>query len=194
MRRTCRTLGVSTAIDQLIGDARLSPRFLRPPATVPILASMTTYQIDERVLAESPTAVVRATVGVADMGAFVGPAIGAVAQALAGQAMAPAGRPFARFHPRGCQEFDVEAGFVTAAAITSAGRVQASSLPGGPAAVLTFLGPYAEMEPAYGALAEWVAQRGGHVAGDPWEVYFSDPAQQPDPHTWRTEIVMPFDV
>ncbi len=67
-----------------------------------------------------------------------------------------------------------------------------STLPGGPAAVLTYIGPYDEMEAAYAALAEWVARSGGEPTGDPWEVYFSDPAQEPDPRRWRTEIVMPF--
>jgi len=155
---------------------------------------MKTYQIEERVLPASPTAVVRAGVLVADMGTFVGPAIGTVARTLAEQGMAPSGPPFARYHPAGAARFDVEAGFATATVVSPAGAVEASSLPGGPAAVLTFVGPYDEMEPAYAALAEWVARRGGRVAGDPWEVYFSDPVREPDPRTWRTEVVMPFEV
>lgn len=67
-----------------------------------------------------------------------------------------------------------------------------SSLPGGPAAVLNYIGRYDEMEGACGALAEWVARSGGHPAGNSWEVYFSDPSREPDPQKWRTEIVMPF--
>ncbi len=137
---------------------------------------METYRIEQRQVTECHTAVVRATVTVSDMGGFVGPAIGTVAQALAQQRLEPIGPPFARYHRTGGQEFDVEAGFATAAG------------------VLTYLGPYDEMEPAYGALEEWVARRGGRVTGDPWEVYFSDPAQEPDPRAWRTEIVLPFEV
>ena len=48
------------------------------------------------------------------------------------------------------------------------------------------------MAPAYQALASWVSSHGGEPAGDPWEVYFSDPASEPDPATWRTEIVQPY--
>jgi effector-binding domain-containing protein len=48
------------------------------------------------------------------------------------------------------------------------------------------------MAPTYQALVSWVGEHGGELAGDPWEVYFSDPAREPDPRRWRTEIVMPF--
>ena len=64
-------------------------------------------------------------------------------------------------------------------------------LPAGPVAVTMHIGPYDAMEPAYAALASWVGDRGGQLAGDPWEVY-SDPEQRPDPSTWRTEIVQPY--
>ncbi|HEX2857533.1 MAG TPA: GyrI-like domain-containing protein [Propionibacteriaceae bacterium] len=153
---------------------------------------METYQIDQRQLTECHTAVVRSTVTVSDMGGFVGPAIGTVARALAQQRVAPSGPPFARYHRTGGQEFDVEAGFATPGEVSASGDVRASTLPGGAAAVLTYLGPYDEMEPAYGALEEWVARSGGRPSGDPWEVYLSDPSKEPDPRTWRTEIVMPF--
>jgi effector-binding domain-containing protein len=43
-------------------------------------------------------------------------------------------------------------------------------------------------------LAEWIVRNGGTPASSPWEVYFTDPAEEPDPQKWRTEIVMPFHV
>ena len=153
---------------------------------------MRTHQIEQRELAECRTAVVRSTLAVGEIGPFVGRAIGAVTQALASQGIAPGGPPFARYHRVGTERFDVEAGFPTTASMSSTGEVLASSLPGGLAAVMTYFGPYDEMEEAYGALAEWVADRGGQSTGDPWEVYFTDPAREPDPRQWRTEIVMPF--
>ena len=30
------------------------------------------------------------------------------------------------------------------------------------------------------------------VMSGPWEVYFTDPASEPDPVTWRTEIIQPY--
>ena len=153
---------------------------------------MRTYQIEQQELAEQVTAVLRATVRVGDIAAFVGRAFGTVAQVLATQGRSPAGPPFARYHRVAQAEFDVEAGFPAGEAVTPVGEVSISSLPAGPVAVLIYVGPYDEMEPAYDALAQWIVDRGGHPTGDPWEVYLSDPAQEPDPGKWRTEIVMPF--
>ena len=67
-----------------------------------------------------------------------------------------------------------------------------SVLPRGPVAVTTHIGPYDAMEPAYAALASWVSDRGGEPTGDAWEIYLSDPEQQPDSSMWRTEIVQPY--
>jgi hypothetical protein len=61
-----------------------------------------------------------------------------------------------------------------------------------PVAVTIHIGPHKQMAPAYEALASWVSSCGGEPAGDLWEVYFSDLASEPDPATWRTEIVQPY--
>lgn len=79
-----------------------------------------------------------------------------------------------------------------AAPIKAVGEVRPSSLPGGTVATTMHVGSYDQMEPAYEALAQWVKEHGQELAGDPWEVYFSDPSVEPDPATWRTEIVQPY--
>lgn len=153
---------------------------------------MKTYQIERKDLATHPTLVLRATVSVAEIGPFVGRAFAAVAQALGQEGLSPAGPPFARYHRLAEDRFEVEAGFPTARAVSTAGEVSASSLPGGPVAVMTYIGPYDQMEAAYAALLGWVTDHGGEPSGDSWEVYLSDPAVEPDAGKWRTEIVMPF--
>ena len=42
------------------------------------------------------------------------------------------------------------------------------------------------------ALVSWIDAQGGTSAGDAWEVYLTDAEEQPDPATWRTEIVQPY--
>lgn len=153
---------------------------------------MPLQQIERRELRACPTAVVRATLAVLEIGPFVGQAFTTVAQALAIQRVVPTGPPFARYGRLSHSKFAVEAGFPTEEELSPTGEVVASSLPGGPAAVATYVGPYEQMEPAYEALANWIVEHGGEPQGDPWEVYFSDPAQEPDPQKWRTEIMMPF--
>lgn len=138
------------------------------------------------------TAVARATLPVAEIGPWLGRTYGAIAGLLAARQATPAGPPFARFHPLGDGRFDVEAGFPVSSPFAPSGEVQPSELPGGTVAVTVHVGPYDQMEPAYRALASWVTDRGRELAGDAWEVFFSDPATEPDPATWRTEIVQPY--
>lgn len=153
---------------------------------------MTTYEIETQTRTGQPTAVMRATLPVDGIGPWLAQAFGGVIAALGAQGTEPAGPPFARFHRLDEGRFEVEAGFPATAPIDDAGAVIASSLPAGPAACTTHIGPYEDMEPAYAAIAEWMAARDLEPAGDPWEVYFSDPAAEPDPATWRTDVVAPY--
>lgn len=153
---------------------------------------MKLYEIHAEARQAQLTAVARATLPVAEIGPWLGTTYGAIAGLLAARRAAPAGPPFARFHMLGDGRFDVEAGFPVSRPIEPSGDVQPSELPGGQVAVTVHVGPYDQMEPAYQALASWVTDHGGELAGDAWEVFFSDPAAEPDPATWRTEIVQPY--
>lgn len=151
-----------------------------------------TYEIGTTIIHEQPVAVERATLTVAEIGAWLAKTYGDVAGLLAAQGLQPAGAPFARYHPLGDDRFDVEAGFPTPTPIEAGGEVRPSTLPGGPVAQTVHTGPYEEMEPGYAALASWIAEQGGEPAGDAWEVYYSNPDDQPDSSTWRTLIVQPY--
>ena len=151
---------------------------------------MRTYEIHQRVLSETQTAAVRATLTADGIGDWIGDAYGAVAHVIAASGLSPIGPPYARYH-RGNGSIDVEAGFPIADRVREDGPVVAASLPGGTAIVTTHVGPYDQMEPAYDALRAWAADHGYVCVGDAWETYFSDPASTPDPAHWRTEIVQP---
>jgi effector-binding domain-containing protein len=45
---------------------------------------------------------------------------------------------------------------------------------------------------AHELLSKWVYGHEGTVDEDAWEVYLTDPANTPDPVSWRTEIVQPY--
>lgn len=153
---------------------------------------MKTYEIHSRAGQAQPTAVMTATLPVAEIGPWLAKAYGTVARLVTAHGAYPAGPPFARYHRLAEDRFAVEAGFPVGTAIDADGDVRPSQLPGGPVAVIVHIGPYEQMTPAYEALASWVSSHGGEPAGDPWEVYFTDPASEPDPATWRTEIVQPY--
>jgi effector-binding domain-containing protein len=153
---------------------------------------MKRYDIHAEARNAQVTAVAMATLTVAELPPWLGKAYAAVADLLTAQRAGPAGPPFARFHTLGGGRFKVEAGFPATRPIEGDGDVQPSELPGGQVAVTMHVGPYEQMEPGYAALASWVGEHGGELAGDAWEVYFSDPSTEPDPATWRTEIVQPY--
>lgn len=151
------------------------------------------YDIDSRVLHNQRSVVMRTRLTVDDIADWLGMAYPTTA-AAAGSAIC--GPPFARYTMIGddAQEFDVEAGFPVSEPVEVSGEVEVGSLPGGPAAVTWHVGPYDAMKPAYVRLLSWIKEHGAVPDGSAWEVYHSDPAEEPDPATWRTEIVQPYTV
>ena len=153
---------------------------------------MKLYEIHAEIRQAQPTAICRATLTVAEIRPWLGKVYGAVAGLLSVQQVGPTGPPFACYHMLGDGRFEVEAGFPASRPVEGSGDVQPSELPGGQVAVTVHTGPYDQMEPGYQALASWVRDHGGEAIGGAWEVYFSDPSTQPDPATWRTEIIQPY--
>ena len=153
---------------------------------------MRTYEIQPDTADEQPTAVSEATLPVDEIGPWMAKTYGAVAGVLAHTGVQPVGPPFSRFRRLDDGRFAVEAGFPVASPIDASGDVRGSSLPAGRVARTMHVGDYDEMEPAYDALASWVREQGGELVGDAWEIYYSDPEEEPDPKSWRTEIVQPY--
>ena len=154
---------------------------------------MSDYTIETRVLADDqPTAAMFTTLGVDEIGPWLGTAYGTVAGYLGRFGVGPVGMPYARYHRRDDGRFDVEAGFAATTPVPGEGDVEPSEFPAGDVAVTVHVGPYDDMAPAYDAIAAWLAGHHAVAAGDPWEVYFTDPSEVPDPAQWRTEVVQPY--
>jgi effector-binding domain-containing protein len=155
------------------------------------------YQVSTRVLERQPTLVMRAKVPVEQLPEFLGKAYGGVAGYVEEHGLDYAGMPFGiyRLLDEATHEFEVEAGFPVLGIqgeIPGDTGVESSSLPGGNVAVVTHIGPYDQMTPAYDAIAEWMANHGHDPDGPAWEVYYSDAVAEPDPSNWKTEIVQPY--
>jgi len=120
----------------------------------------------------------------------LGQAYGAIAQYLGELGEQPAGPPFVIYHNDDMQDLDVEIGFPVARELPSKGDIQASEIPGGKVATCLYVGPYAEIEPAYAALSEWMRENGHEATGVAYEMYLNDPQQTP-PAELQTQIVFP---
>lgn len=138
-----------------------------------------------------PTAVVRATIPVAEIPAFLGRAYEQVMQALRAQGGAPVGPPFAYYLGMPTATVDMEAGFPVAIPYSESGDVVPSELPGGNIASTMHVGPYERMVDTYNALMHWIDERGLVAGQSMWEIYLSDPQQEPDSSKWRTQIFWP---
>ncbi len=103
------------------------------------------------------------------------------------------GPPFSRYHriDTKTNKIDLEAGIAVKAPIEPSGRVKPSTLPAGRAAMTWHMGSYHQLQQSYDRLGAWMkaeelASRGGFC-----EIYWTDPGLEPDPSTWRTQILWP---
>jgi len=119
---------------------------------------------------------------------------------LESKGVAPAGAPFFRYlaiDMTGEGHFDIEVGIPVATAVPGAGIVTAGVLPAGRYAVLVNTGPYDDLVDAHTALHAWGEANGivwqtaddGKSPGVMLESYVTNPAEEPDPQKWQTDIV-----
>ena len=111
--------------------------------------------------------------------------------AIERQGLKATGPPFAYYPATPTTVVTLEAGFPASDAVDPEGRVDAFELPGGTAVTTTHVGPYDTMEETYERMRTWMADHGYEPSPGMWEVYLTDPEDEPDPARWRTRIVWP---
>jgi len=105
--------------------------------------------------------------------------------------VAPAGPPFTRYYHFSAEEVELEGGLPVSKRIGGRGRIEAGELPGGLLAACWHIGPYDGLPAAHQALRTWLNEQGRKAAGPSWEVYWTDPAEVPNPAEWKTEVICP---
>ncbi len=120
----------------------------------------------------------------------LGGAFGEVAESMEQAGVGLAGPPFTRYFSFG-PAIEAEAGFPVMRPAPDIGRVHPGQLPGGRVASIVHIGPYDTLEATYGVLMARLGELGHVPTGPMWEIYWSDPDAEPDPATWRTEILVP---
>ena len=78
---------------------------------------------------------------------------------------------------------NVEVGVQVTGSFAPAGRVVASTLPGGLVATATHSGPVAKIGDTHQAVREWSTANGYRLAGPYWEIY-----GDPDPSTGNFDV------
>ncbi|MBW8051757.1 MAG: hypothetical protein FVQ77_15760 [Cytophagales bacterium] len=102
------------------------------------------------------------------------------------------GQPFSIWHKWDPEGLCVlEAGMPVAETGEGSGRVTAGEIPAGSIATASHFGKYEELARVYNAIEDYVRDNRYTVAGAPWEVYVTDPTQEPDTSKWETQIFFP---
>ena len=118
---------------------------------------------------------------------------------LGARGIAPAGPPFFRYHVIDMErQLQVEVGVPVAAAIEDDGEVRAGTLPAGRFAIMTHTGAPETLVAPTTELLDWAQGRGlawdvtPSDAGEQWgcrvEFYLTNPAEEPDPSKWETQL------
>ncbi len=144
-----------------------------------------------RVVESQPVMSVRAPTTLAELGTAIADQLNEVAQYLDEVGVRVVGKPFTRYHHVTEEVIDLEAGLPVAETFRGSGRVTGGLLPGGEVAVATHEGPYEGLVATSLALAGWIEAQGRRPAGPQWEIYAIDAGDDPDPGSWRTDIVRP---
>lgn len=117
--------------------------------------------------------------------------IGKTFERAIAEAIGPVGPPFCRSFGNANGVFDLEVGFPVSENVSSNDEVHASALPGGLMAHIRHVGPFDRTGPAYKHIETWIEANGMEKAGDPWEVYLTDPDTEPDPEKYQVDIFWP---
>ena len=148
------------------------------------------YVVEQRRIERTPVLFVRKETPIAGIAAALASAYGAIWPHAESHGVHP-DHPYARYLSIDPGHTVFEAGVTLPQPLDGEGDVQSGEIPACDAAVTTHIGPYDEMEPAYVAVKAWMAANDREEGGPPYEFYFSDPASEPDPRKWRTEVVWP---
>ena len=118
---------------------------------------------------------------------------------LAAHGVAPAGPPFLKYNVIDMtRQLEIEAGVPVAAAVDGDGSVLSGVLPAGRYATVTYVGHPAKLIDVTAELLAWASREGlvfdvaGTDEGERWgsrlEIYFTDPAREPDMDKWETQL------
>lgn len=140
-------------------------------------------------LPHQTTAVVRLHIPCKECPQHWGPAVQELFAELGRQGIAPVGPLFDHHFRMGETHFDFEIGVPTAKPVIPKGRVIPSERPAFRAAKTVLVGDYEQLPEAWPEFMQWFTGQGLQPATDFWQHFVKGPESDPDPATWRTELI-----
>jgi len=149
------------------------------------------YKIVSERLGRQPYVAIRTTVRIDRISQVMGPVYGDLFGWLGQKGLAATGAPWARYLAVGPEECELELAAPVDVETAGDARVIGGVIPGCDVVKTLHMGPYDELVAAYRAMADWMTAKGAQAAGAMWEVYLTDPTQEPDPASWQTLVYAP---
>ena len=147
--------------------------------------------VERRHVEAQPILFIQRRVAQADLQATMGECFGILYQHGIAKGLAIAGHPITRYVDTGMGLWTIDFVMPLAEPAAADGEIQAGAISAGPAAVALHVGPYEALNETHTAIEQWIGAEGLEVGGAPWEHYLTDPAEEPDPARWRTNVFWP---
>lgn len=147
------------------------------------------YEIERKKIAAMPIAYGNGSGSAAEIPKLLSEILPRVMKHVQSSGGQPAGPPFTHYLKMG-ETIEFRAGIPLQKPIDGAGDIEAGRLPGGNVLVTTHIGPYDKLNEAYAAMAHHVEEHGLNAGDTMWEFYWTDPAEEPNPENWKTEIFL----
>jgi effector-binding domain-containing protein len=142
---------------------------------------------------EQRLAVIHLAIPRAEIRKAMGPGLAELRAAVAAQGIAVNG-PWLTHHLKMVPDtFDFEICVPVAGIVAAVGRVEPGVLPARNVARTIFHGGYEGLGGAWSEFTGWMEAQGLKPAPDLWEIYAAGPESNPDPATWRTELIRPLE-
>jgi len=139
---------------------------------------------------DQPVLSIRTSTSMRDLPETILHALAKVARRLADHGVIPSGPAFVGYFNLDMNDMAVEIGFPIKHPIPEDGEVKVRTIPGGPAGVCLYTGPYQELATAYQQLNSYIEAQGREPTGISYEFYMNDPAVTP-PNELETQIIFP---
>jgi effector-binding domain-containing protein len=102
-----------------------------------------------------------------------------------------AGPPFCRYTAWRERDCDIEGGCPVVGEVQGSGEVLAGTLGGMRALMGEYSGPYDGLGSAHEAIRTYIGEHGLEASEAPFEIYVTDPEEEPDPSKWITNVYWP---
>jgi effector-binding domain-containing protein len=125
--------------------------------------------------------------------AVYGATYGEIGAFMASQQISQAGAPIAIAHmfDEATRMMDIEIAIPISGTATPPAGLTFGTIPAGKALKHSYTGPYENLEPEWNKLSGYVQCSGAKTRYSPYEVYLTDPGNEPDPAKWQTDLIWP---